>query len=183
MNTKFNVGDFAWIAFAGQVEKSVTCPDCFGQKALTVILGDKSKVSVDCTGGQVGYDPPRGYILIHEFQSDTKQIQIDGIEYGIGQETEYKYEMSLNGNFYRAAKESDLFMTRDEAFNRAEELCKKHRQEELNCLNNLKEQQHRSWAWNATYHRKCLKEALRQVEYHTAKLNVAETKVMTYGKT
>ena len=64
-----------------------------------------------------------------------------------------------------------------------EELCKKHRQEELNCLNNLKEQQHRSWAWNATYHRKCLKEALRQVEYHTAKLNVAETKVMTYGKT
>jgi hypothetical protein len=38
-----------------------------------------------------------------------------------------------------------------------------------------KEQPKRTWAWNVRYHRGCLKEAQRQIEYHTSKLNAALT--------
>ena len=31
----------------------------------------------------------------------------------------------------------------------------------------------RSWAWNATYHRGCIRQAEKDLEYHRAKLAVA----------
>jgi len=39
-----------------------------------------------------------------------------------------------------------------------------------------KEKDTRTWAWNASYHRRQIKDAKRQLEYHTAKLNVASLK-------
>jgi len=168
---KFNIGDKVWVAFSGQFSTWITCPHCFGKKFLTVILGDDSRVTIDCAGCQLGYDPPMGSIQEYQFQAKVQEFTIERVEIANGAP---KY------NYY---DEENVFATKEEAEARAEGFREAHERDEKNRLERLKENQKRNWAWNATYHRRELKEALRKVEYHTAKLNVAKAHVKEETKT
>lgn len=164
---KYNIGDLVWYAKMRCVEKQITCPDCFGQKALTVIRGDGSSVSIDCGCGH-GFEGPRGYYTYTAWEPFVTKVSIDRIEIK-GTDIEYGH----SGNYY--CKESDLFDNKEDAERHAIELAAQQEKEELEKIYH-KDKHNRTWAWHVRYHREQLKEAMRQVEYHTKKLNVAKAK-------
>ncbi len=162
---KFNIGDKVWVAVAGNHNQIWTiCPDCLGKMFLTVIVGNGSQITIDCECCKRGYEGCKGKIQEYQFQSSARQITVENIEFSNGQ---FRYNYN---------DEVDVFATEPEATKRAESLRSKHELEESERLKWHKENAHKTWAWNATYHRRSLKEALRNVEYHTAKLNVAKLK-------
>ncbi len=164
---KYNIGDVAWFAGCKSVERSVVCPDCFGQKALTVIKGDGSQVSIDC-GCRHGCEGSRGYYTYWTWTVYAHQITIQRIEVN-GQEVRYGHDDCYS------CSESELFDTKEDAEKRAAELAEQHEKEELEKIYR-KDKHNHTWAWHVRYHRESLKEAQRQLEYHSAKLNVAKEK-------
>ncbi|MBU1067332.1 hypothetical protein KKE60_06065 [Patescibacteria group bacterium] len=166
--SKYKISDKVWYAQGKRIEKRVPCPDCFGQKALTVIRGDGSQVSIECVGCATGYEPPRGYITFYEQIGDVLEVTIDRIG-----ETALETEYGFKGCYY--VKETDLFAAKEDAEQRALVLAEEHNQEELNKINQ-KEKHNRSWAWNVHYHNDCIVRAEKQLAYHKAKLAVAKIK-------
>lgn len=165
---KYKIGDTVWYAQVKSFEGIEPCPDCFGQKALTVIKGDGSKVSIECVGCASGFESPKGYVTYYGWKSDVRQVLIqrveitnEGVEYGHSQ-------------CYRV-KEEELFDTKEEAEIRAKEKWESHNAEEIARIYQ-KEKHNRTWAWNAHHHRDCIKRAEKDLAYHTAKLNVAKVK-------
>jgi hypothetical protein len=67
----------------------------------------------------------------------------------------------------------NCFATREAAQARADELLANRRAEEAKAFAN-KEKPERTWAWNTTYHRQRLKQALKDAEYHKSKLEVCK---------
>jgi hypothetical protein len=148
----------------------VPCPNCWGDKYLTVILGDKSQVTVECTGCKIGYEPPRGTIVLYQSIPVVHKDIIVGIElrrFGNGEER-YVYQLQ---NYY-GVEETNIFLDRTAAEIRAQEFAQQAGEEALKQFFS-KEKDRDSWARNATYHCNCLKHAQMEVNYHQAKLNAA----------
>lgn len=165
---KYKIGDRVWYASRKTIVETVTCPDCFGQRALTVIKGDGEKVSIECAGCQSGYEPSKGYVTYYKQGIDVSQVSIQKVE-----ETLTKTQYGFNGCYL--SDENKLFVKKEDAEIRAAELAKEHNQDELKKINR-KEQHNRTWSWNAHYHRRAIKSAEGEIIYHTSKLNVAKVK-------
>ena len=164
----YRIGDKVWYAQRKGVERQELCPDCFGQRALTVIKGDGSQVSIPCVACIRSYDEPTGYVNWHGHVVDVSEVEIEKVE-----QTKEGVTYGFHG-CYRADQGS-MFDTKEEAEVRALELAEKHNQEELARIYQ-KEKHNHTWAWNAHYHRDCIKRAERDLVYHTAKLNYAKVK-------
>jgi hypothetical protein len=162
---KFSYGEMVWCAEVAPTETRLTCPDCFGKKYLRVILGDDSEVTIDCPGCERGYLGPQGVIMSHDYAATVTARVVMGMEVWDGR---FRY------SFYQRSgvEESCCFATQEEASTRAVELQKEHEEQEQKRLDN-KEKPNRTWAWNATYHRGCLRRANKDIEYHTKKLAMA----------
>lgn len=166
----FQIGDKVWYASVEHQEKWVPCTDCLGHKYLRVTFGDGTEVSIDCALCALGFEPPRGVIKLYSYDALVREIIIGGMEIQKGKSIEYKFDC-YSGGCYRA-DEDRVFATKEEADAAAKILATKMTQDEIDRINR-KEKETRTWAWNASYHRRCIKDAKRDVEYHTAKLEVA----------
>ena len=170
----FNIGDTVWYATASTVKKSLLCPECFGKKYITVILGDETTIKIPCVSctkrDQFSYeDYPTGYINYYEFQAKSEQVVITRVEIDVD-----KIEYGFNGN-YRADNDK-IFETESEAVAKAIQLADKHNQEEIEKIK-TKEKPERTWSWNVHYHRDSIKKAERELEYHRKKLEYALPKI------
>jgi len=96
------------------------------------------------------------------------EVEIEKVEQTA---TEVKY--GFRGCYH--ADQDCMCDTKEEAEAKALELAEKHNQEELDRIYR-KEKHNRTWAWNAHYHRDCIKRAEKDLLYHTAKLNVAKAR-------
>ena len=165
MSGRYGIGDKVWWAQTGVREKWIPCPSCRGYKYVTVTFADGESVSVACGECALGYALPRGVIQTREWQVDVVQREIEGVELTAERE---RY------SFYRGygVDVCDLFNTKEEAEARAAVLVQEHEKEEAAEIQR-KEKDSRTWAWNASYHRRQLKQAKRDLEYHTKKLNAA----------
>lgn len=164
----YNIGDKVWFAQRKTVEKTALCPDCFGTRALTLIKGDGERVSLACAGCTRGYNEPTGYVHYHAQVSSVSEVTVerveikrDGVTYGV------------NGNWI--VENDNVFDTREEAEVRALVLAEEYNQDEEARVYTKEKPQH-TWAWNAHYHRDCIKRAEKDLLYHTAKLNVAKVR-------
>ena len=175
---KYNIGEILWRASFEATDNHITCPDCGGSGQLTVTFHDGESVSIECEGCSIGYDPPTGRIRIYDRGAVVERITITG--YTVGEDgVEYRAK-SFRGGCY-IFDEGDLFTDRVEAEKRGKELALKADVKEREQIAN-KEKPARTWAWNASYHRKQLKEANRNIVYHTAKLNAANLKIKAERK-
>jgi Zn ribbon nucleic-acid-binding protein len=165
---KYEIGQQVWRASWEATETFITCPDCDGQGRIRVMLPDDRIVSCECVGCKSGYASPKGFIMTLARRALAVCETITGFELDDG-----KMEWRTSGT-YRVSEDT-LFEDEASAKAAAEVLATKADTEERTRLLD-KEKPTRSWAWNASYHRKCLKEAHRNVEYHTGKLTVANLK-------
>jgi len=167
--TKFNIGDTAYVARAGQEQIWITCPECCGSGRLRVILGDESQVSIACVCCERGYEGSPGRIQTYAFVARTEEVTITGIESHTNESgvlTTYKF----SGCYVE--DEKNLFITRDAAIIRAATLAEKHQVEETKRLK-YKEKQHKTWASNVAYWRSQIRRAKEDIVRYEARLAVA----------
>jgi len=168
----YNIGDKVWYAGRKSIQERITCPECFGKRYLTVILGDDSKVTIDCAGCASGYDPPKGYILYHKQIINVSQITIDGMEIS---PKEIKYKYNYGGCSWNVAYHEDVFSSQEAAEIRAKELAEEHNKQEHERIHR-KEKNNRTWSWHVHYYRKMIRDAKKTIERAEEKLGIAKTK-------
>ena len=164
---KYKIDDLVWWAHLRKEYIYIPCPHCFGKKFLTVIMGDDSKHTIDCECCKQGYLGPRGTIQTYQDRLDPQHVHINRIEVKSDNTIEY----GVNGCY--CANDADIFDTKEEAENRMKELLKESAQEEQLRLHN-KDNYSRTWAWHVTYHRNYIKNAKRDIDYHSIKLDMAK---------
>lgn len=165
---KYMIGDVAWHAEMKHSEARETCPDCFGTKALTVILGDGTQLSIPCAGCAIGCNPPRGYVVYSTYGPDVRQVCIERIEVEKGG---VKYGHSER----YTSPETDLFDTKEEAEARAQEKAEEYTADAKKRAF-ARHDNNRTWAWHVHYHRGKIRDAEKSLKYHTENLNAAKDK-------
>lgn len=165
---KYNLGEEVWWAETRGVDRSITCPDCLGSGQLTVTFADGEQVSIECGLCARGFQPATGRVSYFEFTEQVRRDTIAGVELG---KNEVLYKMASGYSLI----EEEVFSTEPEAQARAVILAETRTAEALQKAQR-KHKDTRSWAWNASYHRRELKEAKRRVDFHTAQLNMCNLK-------
>lgn len=170
--SRFKIGDYAWLADWTSREDSVVCPDCDGTGRLRVIFHDETQVSIECRNCALGYDPPTGRVRVYTRTARAMREHVNGAEIG---PSGTRWRLGLSDTCYRTVDDGDLFTEESDALARAAERCA-----ELDAQDRqkvfTKEKDTRTWAWNASYHRRMIAEGERQATYHRAKLAVASLK-------
>lgn len=165
---RFEIGQQVYRATWEAREAHVFCPDCGGTGRLRVTFHDETQVSIECRNCAAGYDPPTGYVRVYDRQPRALLSTITGVEIQ-GTETRWRTSESY------IVDDDKLFLDEESALAKAKEIAAEHDRADREKVFQ-KEKDTRTWAWNATYHRRCIKDAQRQIEYHSAKLAVAVVK-------
>ena len=168
----YKIGDWAWYAERETLQAQETCPECFGKKYLTVILGDDSRVTIDCAGCGSGYDPPKGYVNYWKQSAKARQVIISGIEIST-EETRYKFDAA--GCSCRTCDQADMFDSKEGAELRAAELADEYEKEQLARIHK-KEKNNRTWSWHVHYYRKMIRQCTEDIERATLQLDAAKLK-------
>jgi hypothetical protein len=156
--SKFNLGASVWLASFGNKQVQKTCIVCAGKKTVELILGTGEHVILPCDYCGKGWDGPRGFTMEYEFSAGAEELtirQVDTKKTENGEISEYHFYDS------RFAKEEDVFATQEEALAKAEERCVQHEIEERTRAEYIKNNQAKSYSWNAGY---WLREAKRMEE-------------------
>lgn len=166
----YNIGDKVWYAGIKSERKTMPCPECFGKRYLTVILGDDSEVTIDCAGCSNGWESPTGFVTYYEKNISVSLATIDRIEIN----PDYvEYLFNRKGCTGFLAKGDRLFDTKEQAEIRAKELMIESNKEELEKINR-KERHDRDWSWHVHYYRRQIREAKKTIECAEKKLSVAK---------
>lgn len=166
------IGDKIYWATFGNKHELVTCPDCSGNKRLTVIMGDGEEISIECPQCQSGCHAPTGLVSAYQYKGEVKT----GIISGKSEDQDgIEYKVQSGNHSYWCVKEEDACTNNKDAQKRADKKAFDYGEKEK--ANFLRKEKHdRTWGWNATYHRKCIKQAKHDLEYHSKKLNIAVEK-------
>jgi len=168
MDLRFEIGDTAWWAHPNSEETTVECPDCGGTGRIRVILHEEDEVSIDCDTCKLGWMAPTGRISCYDRTPAATVVTIKGFEFRDGiikWQTTASYIVDDDRLFYNKEDAVECCKAIAEAMDKVERdrIFKK-------------EKDTKSWAWNAAYHRKCIRDAKKKIEYHTSKLEVANIK-------
>ena len=160
---KFNIGDSVfWVYSSTNHGKRVPCEMCFGQKFVTIILGDGSQQPTECGACQAGIDPPSGVQKIWEPIAEVRSGKISGIESDRGT---WRYKCGVDNLeedeiFTEAAQADALRVTRF-----AEETARAAQFRKDNLVRCKQAQ-----VWSAQYHRRQIKEHEQKIEWHRYRL-------------
>jgi len=169
---KYQIGDRVWRAAFEGTAVYLTCPDCGGTGRLRIIFHDDTQASIECRNCQRGYNSPTGQVIAHERAPRVDLVTISGVEI---EPNQVRYKVSAGEHAWYIYEPDQLFDNESDARACAQDMAAKaDAKERAKVL--TKEKDTRTWAWNASYHRQCIKRAQHDLEYHTAKLNVAAIK-------
>lgn len=172
---KYQIGDRIWIAQWDAEETHITCPDCGGTKRLQVTFFDGETVSIECEMCRSGYLGPQGFLIVHNRSSRAREGIIFGAEIG-AKGVEYKISsLDFSTSSYWMKDECDVFTDREGADARGREIAAEHDARER-ALIQQKAKANKSWAWNASYHRREIKRLQQQIDHHRAQLSIAAAK-------
>lgn len=171
---KFKIGDRVFMSSYDRGEKYITCPDCGGSQKVRMILADDTEIHIECGGCDPGgYRGSTGKVKQYEFSVVVTPYTVTGVKASI-HEVEYELD-NFGGCAYRIGKNDNLFPDEQSAMAGGEIKKLEHEAEENKRLLS-KTKDAKSWAWNATYHRKCIKDAETQLAYHRSKVQVCAAK-------
>lgn len=170
----FEIGQTVFMVEFGRKATYVTCPDCLGSKHVLVILGDKTEVTIECGACDPGgYEPSRRTIKQYSYESGYRTHKITGIKVSTSG-VEYELDRHGDGSYY-TGKQDNVFATKEEVLAAAE--AQKIEQEDFeNKTLMSKTKNKRSWKWNATYHRACIKRLEGELAYHKTKVSICSAK-------
>jgi hypothetical protein len=166
---EFKVGEQAWFARWTPRKVTIACPVCFGNRSVTVILGDGTQVIAACRYCGAGFDGPQGSTVEYEHDPiaqrvTVREVHVDEQRGGAGVERRVRY---LLGDEAGWADAEDMFTDEAAALARAkartlevfawEDSAERKRHRKSSALSDA--------IWAVGYHRreavKCRKEAER----------------------
>lgn len=159
---RYNIGDKVWVAICGNTQVRKLCPVCFGKKEVTLILGNDEHCILPCSYCAPGFSSPSGYVNEYEYQTEAKQVTIDGmnIENKRGVESiEYRYNSTECS--WCNLDEKKAFGTKEEALEHCKKIKEENEHDQITRAEHIKKDQNKSYSWNAGYH---LREAKRERE-------------------
>ena len=164
----FKVGEVVWYAECRLRQIEHPCPICFGKKKVVLILGDDSRVELDCGCCARPCQPPRGVVTEWELVAAPRKEWIRRIDQ---RTTADGVELDIRGDSVTLT--GKIFRTEAEALAKCQELAAIQKEEEAK---RLKYRDWRSYSWNAGYHMRQVKEARKKVEYHEQKAVLCKAK-------
>jgi hypothetical protein len=162
----FNISDKVFLARWEQSKVFDVCPDCQGQRFLTVIMGDGSHLSITCDLCAQYH----GKVTRYVYQAKVEEGIITGIEINYDGDIQYRF----NGSYIY--KSDRLFADLASAEAGAVRLALEEEALQAKQLQR-KEKDGKTWAWHVRYHREGVRKAEKDLAYHTSKLTVARAKV------
>lgn len=184
---QYKIGDRIWYAHF-EKHSSVTqkCPVCFGNLAVVLILGDDSHIKLPCNYCGHGYEDPSGVVTEYERISAVKKKTISRIDSqninGVETREYFSDEISRdsnNGKYHSYVQCLDIdkiFYTEIGAKSKCKELIEKDEEYEFGRAERLKENNHKSYAWNAGYHMRIVRKAKKDIEWHTKKAEICKAR-------
>jgi hypothetical protein len=165
----YKVGDWVWYATYDSEEIKVPCPVCYGNKVVTVILGNGDEVTVECDYCGKGWQNAPGYVTEYQRIPKAEQHMItkrrieDGRD---GEEIEY-----ISSSYILRIEQ--MFDDEQEAYDYAVGLAEKVTQDNLD---KPKYKNEKSYTWNAGYHLKNAASKRKEAEYHEAKAKICKAR-------
>ncbi len=174
MEAQFKIGDKVFMAKYDRVERWIQCPDCLGSAKVKVVLGDGTEIMLECGGCDPGgYEKSNGRIKQYDYEVQILPRIITGVK---TRATEIEYELNNFGGGYYNGTPENVFANREDALTFGEQEKIKY-ESEVNARLLAKTKQHHTWKWNMAYHRRCIKEIERQLEYHNSKVQICKSHV------
>jgi hypothetical protein len=166
-----NIGDKVWWAVTEHRQTKVVCPICFGERIVTLILGNGEEVKTECEYCKIGFESARGFTMEYERFSDVKEIIITGkevTENSDGKKIEYR--SNTDGHNYCLYPNDNIFNTKEEAEFRVKQMIKSWEDDEVKRIAHKKKSNQTHLSWSVGYYKKKLKDAKKDVEYYSNKL-------------
>ena len=161
------IGDVVWIARLKHKKFQIVCPDCLGTKAVTLMLENGDRESLECkTCYPGGYEPPRGYITKTQYQPTAETQTIVAMEVSAKKTTYRFYNWSCD----------QVFDNEADAVKAAEYIRTENENNDYQRFVWKKEDSRQTWAWNCSYYRRQIQDAKKQIARAEAQLNVAKVK-------
>jgi hypothetical protein len=174
IDAPFEIGQRVWKATLWPHTVREVCPDCDGQKYITVIQGNGSQYTLDCRCCQSGYDTPKGYVERTVYKSEPteftcRRVDISGMEIRYGDD-------SPSASCWHPVEVKDLFLTKEEAQMRADELnAERTEWEKRQAIANLSSKR-KDLAWSAHYWGSQVKRLREDLERTEERLNACKKK-------
>src|SRR3990167_1045080 len=169
MQPKFNLGDTVYMGDYERHEKYIACPDCLGIKHLKVILGDGTEVTIECGGCYPGgYEPSTGRIKQYDYEVVVKKRTVTGLQISA---SNTDYHLDGTDCHHYSGTDENVFSSEGEALVYANSRKSEYEDEENKRLL-AKTKDHRSWSWNAHYHRAAISRLEQELEYHRNKVSI-----------
>lgn len=165
---KYEIGQSVWLATFETREAWEVCPDCAGTGRIRFLYPDDTVAAIPCEGCSRGYDAPNGRVRYYAARPKAEFCTITGVEIN-GSKTEWRTSSS-----YRV-EEDRLFDTEETAQAKANEIAADYEAEQKGRALG-KEKPTKSWSWHVHYHRRAIRDAQKQIAYHSAKLTAAKIK-------
>ena len=179
---KYQIGDVVWAGEWKGYEKTETCPDCGGTRTLKVILFDDTEYIIPCESCKRGDEGPYGVVRHYAYHATARELVIQGMELGCWDSNRdiWEYQLGLEGSCSLRVPENEIFLDEQSALNFA---LAKGRELEIKEVARvfLKDKPDHSWAWHVIYHRREIKRAEHDLEYHTRQLGIAREKAKDRG--
>lgn len=161
----YQVGDTIWYAQCGMATVSSTCPVCFGERSVNLILGNGEIVRLSCDYCGRGYLGPIGYVQETMHVAGAERRTITGITTRStvdGVVTEY---FSEQGTLIA----EDMFDNQEDAEARSREKANAYNADVLQRNAHVKKYSNAKYSWRAGYHmresKKHREEAARHDEW------------------
>lgn len=172
MTEQFKIGDSVFCASYGMRQVYKTCEDCGGTMTMRVILFDGTEHVIECECCRAGWQGSIGKVQTYETWPSVETRIVSGMEIN-GETIRYRFGGS---NSYNTFDAENVFSTREAAEARADYLADEQKKIEDERFKQ-KFKNNKTWSWHVHYHRRQIKDAMKNVEYHTSKLNEAKKHV------
>lgn len=167
----YSVGDTVWLSRYAHEAVQKPCPVCFGNKQVTLILGNDDKVLLPCDSCGHGLDEPTGVVTEYEYVAKADHLVITRVESNItleGEERRYYFA-------HRYANSENIFDSEAEALARCSQIIAQELLEDAKA-HRLKHNRLKSYAWNAGYHLRQARDHRERADYHDQKAVLCKTR-------
>lgn len=166
----FNIGDHVWWIGHGYHEEFVTCPECLGQKMLTVVRGNGESFTIHCACCSMGYDPPTGVIKKTFYHFEPTEFVCKTVQF---YSDDFRYENEVGET---SDTKGHLFATKEECQKACDALNEYHsKNEERRMLANISSKR-RDVAWSVHYWASKVSDLKKELEIAQDRLNVSKAK-------
>lgn len=161
-----------WWTGNGYAETWVECPECAGTKAITMIQGNGTRVSIDCAACSMGYEPPRGVIkqVTHQHKPERytpRRVKVDGDEIWYSEASPFE-------SGYTQVSAKSLFASKDDCQTACDDLNhQRNLMERKRDVDNLLYKR-KKMAWSVHYWGRMLANKQRELETIKARLSVCQ---------